>query len=95
MSPAVHSPDRNARHRDLASRVLRILLWINGAATIAAAIVLALAPATIPQMVGIDLPASQNLLAYLLAASELAVGSLCLLALRSGDIAVLRLPRAS
>jgi hypothetical protein len=42
-------------------------------------------------MVGIDLPPSQNLLAYLLAASELAIGSLCLLALRSRNPAILRL----
>jgi hypothetical protein len=73
------------------ARALRILLAINAAATIAAAGVLALAPAAIPNAVGIAFDRSQNLIAYLLAASELAIGALCLLALRSTNMAAIRL----
>lgn len=75
--PSAMTEDRSA------PRLLRLLLAINAAATFAAAIVLAIKPAAIPGAVGISLSPDQNFIAYLLAASELAIGILCFLALRS------------
>jgi thiamine transporter ThiT len=64
----------------------RILLGINAVASGAAAVVLTFAPALIPTLVGIRLDPSQFFLAYLLAASELALAGLCVSALRAGSI---------
>jgi hypothetical protein len=68
-----------------AERVLRFLLAINAVATLLAAGVLALAPAAIPNAVGIDFYPSQSLVAYRLAAAEVAMAALCLSALKSGQ----------
>jgi hypothetical protein len=49
---------------------LRILFVIHGFITLAASIVLVVAPSLIPGMVGIHLDPSANVLAYLLAGAE-------------------------
>src|SRR5258707_15337071 len=51
-------------------RGLRTLLVVHGFITIAAGIVLTIAPSLIPSAVGIHLEPSANLLAYLLAGAE-------------------------
>lgn len=66
-----------------AATMLRWLVVANAVASVAAAVVLAIAPGVIPSAVGIPLERSQHLIAYLLAAAELSVSALCLLALRS------------
>jgi hypothetical protein len=53
---------------------LRLLFTLNAIATIAAAIVLVLAPTAIPRTVGIIITPSAFLLCYLLAAAELCIG---------------------
>jgi hypothetical protein len=57
-------------------RGLRTLLVIHGFITLAAAIVLTLAPGLIPGTVGIHLEPSADLLAYLLAGAEFALAVL-------------------
>jgi hypothetical protein len=64
-------------------RGLRWLFLFNAVAMLAAAIVLALAPAAIPAAVGIEMGVEQSLLAYLLAAAELALAVLCLVGART------------
>lgn len=71
-----------------ARRGLRLLYAINGVAAAAAAVVLAIAPGAIPAMVGITITPAANLLAYLLAAAELAIASMCALAVRSSHKAI-------
>jgi hypothetical protein len=73
---------------DLARRGLRLLYAINAASAAAAALVLTVAPGAIPRAVGIEMTASQDLLAYLLAAAELAVASMSALAMRTHERAV-------
>lgn len=68
-----------------ARKILRVLLAINAVAAFAAACVLAIAPAAIPATVGVILPPSANLLAYLLAATELGLAVLALLPLVRGS----------
>ncbi|MAB14123.1 hypothetical protein [Parvibaculum sp.] len=68
-----------------ARSILRLLLLINCIAAGAAAVVLVVAPGAIPAIVGISITPSANLLAYLLAAAELAIACLCVLAIRSGQ----------
>jgi hypothetical protein len=53
---------------------LRLLFTLHAIATIAAAIVLVLAPTAIPRTVGIIIMPSAFLLCYLLAAAELCIG---------------------
>lgn len=74
-----------------ARRGLTVLFAINAVAAAAAALVLALFPGAIPSIAGISLQASQNLLPYLLAAAELALASLAILAIRSESPEVKRL----
>jgi hypothetical protein len=66
-----------------AEKALRWLLVVNAAASLAAAVVLATAPGAIPAAVGVALERSQYLIAYLLAAAELSISTVCVLALRS------------
>ena len=73
------------------TRPLRALLLAHGIVTIAAAVVLAVVPAAIPATVGIALQPDAFLLAYLLAAAELAIGILSLGATRLTDSAALTL----
>ena len=66
------------------------LLLLNGIATLAAGIVLFVAPGWIPSTVGIHLDRSANLLGYLLGSSEIAVAALCLFARSLDDAPALR-----
>lgn len=72
-------------------RLLRVLFIVHGLVTLAAALVLAAAPAAIPATVGISLKEQSFLLAYFLAAAELAIALLSLGAARLTDTAALRL----
>jgi hypothetical protein len=74
-----------------AQRALIVLFSINAAGAAAAAVVLALAPGAIPSLAGIAIDPSQNLLPYLLAAAELALASLAVLAIRSPSPEVKRI----
>ena len=76
---------------ETARRALTALFVINGVGAGAAAVVLALSPGTIPSIAGIAIDPSQNLLPYLLAAAELAIASLAVFAIRSGNAEVKRL----
>ena len=76
---------------ETARRALTALFVINGIGAGAAAVVLALSPGTIPSIAGIAIDPSQNLLPYLLAAAELAIASLAVFAIRSGNAEVKRL----
>jgi hypothetical protein len=67
-------------------RVIKILLGINAVASAAAAVVLAVTPPAIPNLVAIPLAPSQNFIAYLLSASELAFTGLCVSALRAKSV---------
>jgi hypothetical protein len=60
----------------------RILLLINGLATGAAALVLAIAPSAIPATIGLVLRPEQFVLSYFLAESETAICLMCLQGLR-------------
>ena len=73
------------------SGVLRIVLIVHGIITLAAAIVLAVAPSAIPATVGIELGADAFLLSYFLAAAELAIAMLSLGAIRLTDPAAVGL----
>lgn len=73
------------------SRLLRVLLIMHGVVTLAAAVVLAVAPANIPATVNITLEQQGFLLSYFLAAAELSIGLLSLGAARLSDRAALRL----
>jgi len=57
-------------------RVEQVVFVVHGIVTIAAAIVLVVAPAAIPATVGIALRPEGYLLSYFLAAAELAIGLL-------------------
>jgi len=70
---------------------LRALLLVHGLVTLAAAVVLVAAPGFIPELVGIGLPASADLVAYLLAAAQLAIAVLSLGGSRLADPPALRL----
>ena len=74
-----------------ARRALTALFAINAVGAGAAAVVLALSPGAIPSIAGIAIDPSQNLLPYLLAAAELAIASLAVFAIRSGNVEVKRL----
>ncbi len=60
--------------------LIRALFITHGVVTLAAAVVLTIAPAAIPATIGVDLNASQYVLSYFLAAAELAVAVLSLAA---------------
>ena len=70
------------RSEVLARRGLTALFAVNVAAATAAAIVLAFFPRLIPNLAGVAIGPSQYLLAYLLAAAELAIALLAALAIR-------------
>jgi len=72
-------------------RGLRILLVIHGVITLAASIVLVVAPGLIPSVVGIDLEPRANVLAYLLAGAEFGLAVLSFGASRVTDFRALRL----
>ena len=69
---------------------LQRLLIINAVAMLAAGVVLFLWPALVPGVAGIELQRSAFFLCYLLGASELALATLCFLAVRISDAAALR-----
>ena len=89
------APDTNESPADAAPRrvsgLLRIVLIVHGIITIAAAIVLAVAPDVIPATVGIELDSDGFLLSYFLAAAELAIAMLSLGATRLTDQAAVGL----
>lgn len=64
------------------------VLLLNAGATLAASVVLAFAPEAIPRMAGIASSPSLRPLAWLLAASELAIAALAALAARSRNAEV-------
>jgi hypothetical protein len=66
-------------------RGLRILLVIHGFITLAASIVLVVAPGLIPSVVGIHLDPSADVLAYLLAGAEFGLAVLSFGASRVAD----------
>lgn len=74
-----------------AQRALAALFALNAIAAAAAAIVLAVAPGVIPSIAGIAIDRSQNLMPYLLAAAELAIGALAVFAIRSRSMEVKRM----
>ncbi|KAA6462089.1 hypothetical protein DYQ86_10750 [Acidobacteria bacterium AB60] len=69
---------------------LRILLVAHGFVTLAAALVLAVAPGFIPHVVGIQLPPQAYLVAYLLAGAEFGFAALSFGASRLTDPQALR-----
>jgi len=77
------------------TRTLRLLLTVHAVATLAAAIVLVVAPAAIPTTVGIVIAPSAFLLCYLLAAAELGIGVVSWGARNLTDATALRLVLAS
>jgi hypothetical protein len=70
---------------------LRALLVVHGVVTLAASIVLVVAPGLIPAAIGIHLDPSANVLAYLLASAELGLAVLSFGASRLTDRQALRL----
>jgi len=70
---------------------LRALLVVHGCITLAAAIVLAVAPGLIPGLVGIQLEPSAYVLAYLLAGAEFGLAVLSFGGSRVSDVRALRL----
>ena len=70
---------------------LRALLVVHGCITLAAAIVLAVAPGLIPGLVGIHLEPSAYLLVYLLAGAEFGLAVLSFGGSRLSDARALRL----
>lgn len=72
-------------------RGLRTLLIIHGFITLAAAIVLTVAPGLIPSTVGIHLEPGADLLAYLLAGAEFGLAVLSFGGSRLADAQALRL----
>jgi len=70
---------------------LRALLVVHGCITLAAAIVLAVAPGLIPGLVGIQLEPSAYVLAYLFAGAEFGLAVLSFGGSRLSDVRALRL----
>ncbi|MFI7136168.1 hypothetical protein ACIBQ1_61730 [Nonomuraea sp. NPDC050153] len=64
---------------------LRILLTLHGLVTLAAGVVLIVAPGLVPSAVGISVPEDAYLVCYLLGAAELAVAFLSFATLRQPD----------
>jgi hypothetical protein len=73
------------------NRGLRALLVVHGCITLAAAIVLAVAPGLIPGLVGIRLEPSAYVLVYLLAGAEFGLAVLSFGGSRLSDVRALRL----
>jgi hypothetical protein len=72
-------------------RGLRILFVIHGLITLAASIVLVVAPGLIPGVVGVHLDPSANVLAYLLAGAEFGLAVLSFGASRVTDFFALQI----
>lgn len=70
---------------------LRILFVVHGLITLAAAVVLTVAPGLIPSVVGIHFDSSSNLVAYLLAGAEFGFAVLSFGGSRLTDVRALRL----
>jgi hypothetical protein len=70
---------------------LRILFFVHGLITLAAAVVLTIAPGLIPGVVGIHFDSSSNLIAYLLAGAEFGFAVLSFGGSRLADVRALRL----
>jgi hypothetical protein len=70
---------------------LRVLLVVHGFVTAAAGLVLVIVPSLIPSIVGIDLPPSAYVLAYLLAGAEFGFSVLSFGGSRLTDARTLRL----
>jgi hypothetical protein len=70
---------------------LRVLLVVHGFITAAAGLVLVIVPSLIPSIVGIDLPPSAYVLAYLLAGAEFGSSVLSFGGSRLADARALRL----
>jgi hypothetical protein len=70
---------------------LRVLLVVHGFITAAAGLVLVIVPSLIPSMVGISLPPSDYVLAYLLAGAEFGFSVLSFGSSRLTDARALRL----
>lgn len=70
---------------------LGLLFTLHGIVTLAAGLVLLVAPQLIPSVIGIELDASQYLIAYLLGAAELALAYLSLASRDLRDWTALRL----
>jgi len=77
------------------TRTLRFLFTVHAIATVAAAIVLVVAPAAIPTTVGIVIAPPAFVLCYLLAAAELSIGIVSWGARNLTDAKALRLVVAS
>lgn len=69
----------------------RIVFVVHGVVTIAAAVLLAVAPGLIPATVGIAADSVNDVLSYFLAAAELCIGLLSLVAARLDDRVSVRL----
>ena len=85
------SAERFPQRLDMDHRGLRILLVIHGFITLAASIVLVVAPGLIPSVVGINLEPGADVLAYLLAGAEFGLAVLSFGASRVMDSRALRL----
>jgi hypothetical protein len=70
---------------------LRVLFLVHAIITLAAGIVLIVAPALIPGTVEMSLTKEQYLLSYFLAASEIAIAWLSFFSRNSSDVKLLRL----
>lgn len=77
------------------NRPLKILLLVHGLVTFAAAIVLIVAPAAIPQTVNIAMAPNEYLLSYFLGAAELGIAFLSVAACNIRDDHALRLIAAT
>jgi hypothetical protein len=69
---------------------LKVLFIVHGIVTVAAGVVLIVAPALIPSTVGIVLPPEAFLVSYLFGACEIGVGVISLLASRVTDVTAIR-----
>lgn len=73
------------------NKVLKSVLIIHGLITLAAGIVLVVAPTLIPKTVNIDISPNQYLLSYFLAAAELGIAYLSFFAVTIADKNALRI----
>lgn len=71
-------------------KTLKAIFFIHGLITLAAAIVLIVAPALIPKTIGIVLTAKEYLLSYFLGAAELSIAALSFYAIKIRDTQALK-----
>lgn len=69
------------------NRAARVLLAVNGAASLLAALVMAVSPELIPATAAIDIQPEAFFVVRLLAATEVAIAALCIKAMQSHDAA--------